>query len=94
MPFYKKEIIITKKEIVNYYRRYKSRKTNYPWCYISPSIGICMSLVDDRPIFLNIIAAELEYDDAKNIYDNRLDKYLSEFNLDISLFFIYKINNW
>ena len=59
------------KEVVNYYRRYKNRKVNYPWCYISPSIGICMSLIDDRPIFLNIISAELEYDDAKNINRER-----------------------
>ena len=32
------------------------------------------------------------YDDAKNIYDNHLGEYLSEFNLDILLFFIHKIN--
>ena len=30
-----------------------------------------MSLVDDRPIFLNIISAELEYDDAKDINRER-----------------------
>ena len=67
----KKALAAYPKEVVNYYRRYKNRKTNYPWCYISPSIGICMSLVDDRPIFLNIISAELEYDDAKSINRER-----------------------
>ena len=67
----KKALAAYPKEVVNYYRRYKNRKVNYPWCYISPSIGICMSLIDDRPIFLNIISAELEYDDAKNINRER-----------------------
>ena len=67
----KKALAAYPKEITNWYRRYKSRKVNYPWCYVSPSIGICMSLVDDRPIFLNIISAELEYDDAKDINRER-----------------------
>ena len=42
-----------------------------PWCYISTSVGICMSLIDERPVFLNIIAAELEYEDAKDINKER-----------------------
>ena len=67
----KKALAAYPKEITNWYRRYKARKVNYPWCYVSPSIGICMSLVDDRPIFLNIITAELEYDDAKDINRER-----------------------
>ena len=67
----KKALAAYPKEITNWYKRYKARKVNYPWCYISPSIGICMSLVDDRPIFLNIISAELEYDDARKINKER-----------------------
>jgi len=59
------------KEVVNWYRRYKSKKISDPWCYISPEVGICMSLVDDKPIFLNIISAELEYDDARDINRER-----------------------
>lgn len=59
------------KEVVNWYRRYKARKVSTPWCYISPDVGICMSLVDDKPIFLKIIEAELEYDDAKDINRER-----------------------
>ncbi len=59
------------KEVVNWYRRFKNRKTNDPWCYISTNVGICMSLVDDKPIFLNIITAEIEYDDAKDINRER-----------------------
>ena len=67
----KKALAAYPKEVVNWYKRYRNRKTNNPWCYISPSIGICMSLVDDKPIFLNIITAELEYDDAKDINKER-----------------------
>lgn len=69
--FRKKALAAYPKEVVNWYRRYKARKTNDPWCYISTETGICMSLVDDKPIFLNIISAELEYDDAKEINRER-----------------------
>ena len=71
---YRKRALATyPKEVVNWYKRYKSGKSkiNNPWCYISPSIGICMSLVDERPVFLNIILAELEYKDAKDINKER-----------------------
>ena len=69
---YKRRALATyPKEVVNWYRRYKRRNTNNPWCYISSNTGICMSLIDDRPIFLQIIAAELEYIDAKDINRER-----------------------
>lgn len=67
----KKALAAYPKEVVNWYRRYRNRKTNDQWCYISPEVGICMSLVNDRPIFLNIISAALEYDDAKDINRER-----------------------
>ena len=67
----KKALAAYPKEVVNWYRRFKTRKTNNPWCYISTNVGICMSLVDDKPIFLNIITAELEYDEAKDINRER-----------------------
>ena len=57
--------------IVNWYKRYKTRKVKSPWCYIPTSIGICMSILDERPIFLNIISASLEYEDAKEINKER-----------------------
>ena len=69
--FRKKALAAYPKEVSNWYRRYKTRRVNNPWCYISPSVGICMSLIDERPIFLNIITAELEYDDAKDINRER-----------------------
>lgn len=69
--FRKKALAAYPKEISNWYRRYRNRKVIDPWCYVPSGVGICMSLIDERPIFLNIIAAELEYDDAKSINRER-----------------------
>ena len=67
----KKALAAYPKDVVNWYKRFKANKVKSPWCYISTNVGICMSLIDDRPAFLNIIAAELEYDDAKDINRER-----------------------
>lgn len=67
----KKALAAYPSEVVNWYRRYKNRKVKSPWCYIPTTIGICMSIIDDRPIFLNIISASLEYDEAKDINRER-----------------------
>jgi len=67
----KKALAAYPKEIVNWYKRYKTRKVKSPWCYVPTTIGICMSILDDRPIFLNIISASLEYEDAKEINRER-----------------------
>ena len=67
----KKALAAYPSSVVNWYKRWKARKVKSPWCYISTSVGICMSLIDERPVFLNIIAAELEYEDAKDINKER-----------------------
>ena len=67
----KRALAVYPKEVVNWYRRYKSKKAIDPWCYISSDVGICMSLVDEKPMFLNIISAELEYIEAKDINRER-----------------------
>ena len=67
----KKALAAYPPNVVNWYKRWKARKVKSPWCYISTSVGICMSLIDERPVFLNIIAAELEYEDAKDINKER-----------------------
>ena len=67
----KKALAAYPASVVNWYKRWKARKVKSPWCYISTSVGICMSLIDERPVFLNIIAAELEYEDAKDINKER-----------------------
>ena len=61
----KKALKAYPKEIVNWYRRYTSRKVRSPWCYLPTDIGVCISLLDGAPIFLNIIPAAIEYDNAK-----------------------------
>ena len=67
----KKALAAYPKDVVNWYKRWKANKVKSPWCYISTSVGICMSLIDERPVFLNIITAELEYEDAKDINKER-----------------------
>ena len=67
----KKALAAYPNEITNWYKRYKNRKVKSPWCYIPTTIGICMSIIDDRPMFLNIISASLEYDEAKEINRER-----------------------
>ena len=67
----KKALAAYPASVVNWYKRWKAGKVKSSWCYISTSVGICMSLIDERPVFLNIIAAELEYDDAKEINKER-----------------------
>ena len=67
----KKALAAYPANVVNWYKRWKARKVKSPWCYISTSVGICMSLIDERPVFLNIITAELEYEDAKDINKER-----------------------
>lgn len=68
----KKALNAYPKEIANWYKRYRNRTVKSPWCYLSPNIGICISLLDDgRPMFLNIIPAALEYEDAKDINRER-----------------------
>ena len=59
------------KPIVNWYNRYKKRKVKSPWCYLPTDIGVCISLLDGAPIFLNIIPAAIEYDNAKDINRER-----------------------
>ena len=67
----KKALAAYPANVVNWYKRWTARKVKSPWCYISTSVGICMSLIDERPVFLNIITAELEYEDAKDINKER-----------------------
>lgn len=53
------------REIVTWYNKYKAGNVKKCWCYIPSDIGICMSMLDGAPMFLNIIPAALEYEEAK-----------------------------
>ena len=68
----KKALRAYPKEVVNWYKRFTARKVKSPWCYLPGNIGICISLLDSSaPMFLNIIPAAIEYDDAKDINRER-----------------------
>ncbi len=58
------------KEVSNHYRRYKKGKAK-KWVFIPSGIGICMPFFDGKPMFLNIIPAAIEYDQARDINKER-----------------------
>ena len=57
-------------KVANWYRRYKSGKVKR-WVFIPAEIGICLPFLDGRPMFLNIIPAAIEYDQARDINKER-----------------------
>lgn len=51
--------------VSNHYDKYKKGKVASPWVALPSDIGVCFSFFDDcRPIFLDIIPATVQYDDA------------------------------
>lgn len=50
--------------ISNYYKDYKAGKVKSKWVLIPADIGICFPMFDGRPLFLNVIPATIDYDDA------------------------------
>lgn len=51
--------------VSSYYGKYKKGKVASPWVTLPSDIGVCFSFFDDcRPIFLDIIPATVQYDDA------------------------------
>lgn len=51
--------------VVSYYRKYKKGKVVDSWMILPVEIGICFSFFDDGiPLFLSIIPATMQYDDA------------------------------
>ena len=60
------------KEIADHYRRYKKQQVKTPWARIPTSIGFCFSFFDDnRPFFLDVIPATIDYDEAVGINRER-----------------------
>ena len=57
-------------EITNWYRRYKKGKVSY-WCPISSDIAVYLPLIKGTPVFLELIPAALEYEEAKDINKER-----------------------
>lgn len=46
------------------YRDYKKGKTSTKYVFIPADLGICFPLFDGRPLFLNVIPATIQYDEA------------------------------
>lgn len=65
------------KVIRDHYKKYIKNKTSSPWVIIPTDIGICFPFFDDigRPIFLNVIPASIQYDDA---VENERERELEE----------------
>ena len=58
------------KMVANWYRRYKLGKVK-KWVFIPAEMSICLPFLDGRPMFLNIIPAAIEYDQARDINKER-----------------------
>ena len=68
----KQALKVYPKEISDHYRRYKKSQVKTPWVRIPSDIGFCFSLTDDnRPFFLDVIPATIDYDEAVDINKER-----------------------
>ena len=66
----KAALTVYPKSVANWYRRYKLGKVK-KWVFIPAEMGICLPFLDGRPMFLNIIPAAIEYDQARDINKER-----------------------
>ena len=67
----RKALQVYPKKITDWYRKYKQGKVDKRWVFVPAEIGICIPFLDGAPAFLNIIPAELEYDQARDINKER-----------------------
>lgn len=68
----KKVLKIYPKVVLDHYNRYTKGQVKTSWVKIPSDIGFCFSLTDDaRPIFLDLIPATIDYDDAVDINKER-----------------------
>lgn len=67
----KNELLNYPQNVVNWYRKYKKGKTKTPWVFIEENISICIPILNTFPIFIDVIPATLEYDEAKEINKKR-----------------------
>lgn len=50
--------------VKKHYRRYTKGKVTTPWVMIPSDIGVCFPMMEGRPMFLNVIPATIQYDQA------------------------------
>lgn len=68
----KQALKVYPKVIAEHYRRYKNSKTNSAWVKIPTDIGFCFPFFEEgRPLFLDLILATIDYDEAKDINRER-----------------------
>lgn len=62
--------------VQKHYRRYSKNQEISPWIKLSAEIGVCFSFFEDgMPLFLDVIPATLQYEDA---VDNEQERELEE----------------
>lgn len=52
------------KFISRHYNRWRKNRVKTSWVIIPSDIGVCFPFLDGRPLFLNVIPATIQYDDA------------------------------
>ena len=63
------------KVVANYYNRWSKGKEKTSWMRIPSEIGVCFSIFNARPLFLETIPATIRYDDA---VDRQRERELEE----------------
>ena len=59
------------KEVVNWYKKYQLGKVNSKWVFIDASAAICIPMLNGFPVFLDMIPATIDYDQARDINKKR-----------------------
>ena len=52
------------KLVSRHYNRWRKNRVKTSWVIIPSDIGVCFPFLDGRPLFLNVIPATIQYDDA------------------------------
>ena len=60
----KEALALYPKIISSYYKAWVKNKVDTPWVIIPTDIGICFPFYDGAPLFLNVIPATIQYDEA------------------------------
>lgn len=59
------------KKISNWYNRWQEGKVNSKWVFVPAEESICFPFYDGKPMFLNVIPAAINYDNAVGVEKER-----------------------